>query len=426
MDTLLVIFWGIVLLATVVFIHELGHFLSARAFGVRVTEFMIGLPGPSIGFTKWGTRFGVTAIPLGGYARVAGMESGPENIHLKDALAYVYRHGSTDEEHLAAALDIDVSSAQEVLIILSGWGSIVTPKNKLVDKIYLAPADGVYVRGEARVVEDPQALIDEQRKGTYRALPFWKRICVLFAGPLTNIFVAVLALVLLLSAHGVWLTSTTLDGVAEGSPAAMAGIVAEDKIVAIDGTAVEDWEGLSVAIEAYDVGDTVDVTYVRDGEETTVPVKLYEGEYGPALGIYAGTELVHLSIIDSLKESFNYIGMVVVAIGGLFNPATMQTNLDSSVSVVGIAYEAKAAADMGILAVVLMTVAISVSLGLMNLLPLPPLDGGKILVEFIQKIIRRDISPKVTNYLTIVGVVFVGFLFIYLLFQDIGHYVLGG
>ena len=68
MDIVLMILYVSILLGFLVFIHEGGHYLASRALGVRVTEFMIGFPGPGIGFTKWGTKFGVTCVPLGGYA----------------------------------------------------------------------------------------------------------------------------------------------------------------------------------------------------------------------------------------------------------------------------------------------------------------------------------------------------------------------
>ena len=77
-----------VVLGFLVFIHEGGHFLVSRAFGVRVTEFMIGFPGPHVGFNWKGTRFGITAVPLGGYATVYGMLERKANPHLKKTMAY--------------------------------------------------------------------------------------------------------------------------------------------------------------------------------------------------------------------------------------------------------------------------------------------------------------------------------------------------
>ena len=82
MDIVLMIVYATLILGFLVFIHEGGHYLAARAFGVRVTEFMLGLPGPNIGFTKWGTKFGVTPFLLGGYAKLCGMEPGEMSPHL--------------------------------------------------------------------------------------------------------------------------------------------------------------------------------------------------------------------------------------------------------------------------------------------------------------------------------------------------------
>jgi len=427
LDGLLVIFWGIVLLSFVVVVHEFGHFIVARAFGVRVTEFMVGLPGPSIGFTHKGTRFGITALLFGGYARIAGMEPGDEDPLLADALAYVWRHGTCDATHLAAGLDITDPHAEDLLVILSGWGSITTPKGSLTGKTYLAPAIDGYQKGEARLVDDPVALLDEQRKGTYRALPCWKRLLILFAGPAFNLVLALIIFIGLFSIHGVYEASTTLYDVVAGSPAATAGIQAGDTIVQIDGVEIPDWETLVAVVDAHEPGDQVSVAYLHDGQRHDVSLVLTDNGQGhPALGIYAGSELVHMSLWESTKQTGTYFLLVLDAIGQLFNPATMAQTLDQSTSVVGIAYEAKAAADQGFLSFLLIIAAVSVSLGFMNLLPIAPLDGGKIVIEVIQRIRGRELSLKATNIINVIGIGFVMLLFMYLLFQDMFRYVLGG
>ena len=101
MDIVLMILYATIVLGILVFIHEGGHYLASRAFGVRVTEFMLGLPGPSIGFTKGGTKFGVTPFLLGGYAKVCGMEPGEMSPHLEAALASLYRRGTANMEDIA-------------------------------------------------------------------------------------------------------------------------------------------------------------------------------------------------------------------------------------------------------------------------------------------------------------------------------------
>ena len=126
MDVVLMILYGVLVLGFLVVIHEGGHYCAARAFGVRVTEFMVGLPGPRIGFLHHGTRFGVTAIPLGGYARVCGMEAGEESPHLQRMLTLVYERGEVLMEDAARALSISDDEAYRALDELLYRRSAVT------------------------------------------------------------------------------------------------------------------------------------------------------------------------------------------------------------------------------------------------------------------------------------------------------------
>ena len=130
MDIVLMIIYATILLGFLVIIHEGGHYLAARAFGVRVTEFMLGLPGPSIGFTRGGTRFGVTAGPLGGYAKGCGMEAGEMSPHLEAVLAALYRRGTANMEDIARDCGISDDEAYDALEELVEWGSIKGPTKK--------------------------------------------------------------------------------------------------------------------------------------------------------------------------------------------------------------------------------------------------------------------------------------------------------
>ena len=140
MDIVLMIIYATILLGFLVFIHEGGHYLAARAFGVRVTEFMLGLPGPSIGFTRGGTRFGVTAVPLGGYAKVCGMEAGEMSPHLQQVLAALYRRGTANMEDIARDCGISDDEAYDALEELVEWGSIKGPTKKDQYNTYRAGA----------------------------------------------------------------------------------------------------------------------------------------------------------------------------------------------------------------------------------------------------------------------------------------------
>ena len=115
MDVLFTIACAIIVIGFLVIIHEGGHFLAAKAFGVRVTELMVGLPGPNIGFRYKGTKFGLTAVPLGGYAKVCGMETGEVSPHLKDALLAVHDRGEITAQALSQAFRVDEEDAEQAL-----------------------------------------------------------------------------------------------------------------------------------------------------------------------------------------------------------------------------------------------------------------------------------------------------------------------
>ena len=338
MDILIMIVCAVISIGFLVFIHEGGHYLAARAFGVRVTEFMIGMPGPNIGFERKGCRYGITRIPLGGYNRIAGMEGDVEDPNLAKVLAYVYRHGTADVSHVALGCDLDAESAELALVILDGWGSIVAPKKHGPDDTYSAPARDGYELGQAREVDDPQALLDEERSHTYRALSFPKRLITLFAGPFMNVLLAFVLLIVIFCGIGLTVASTTLGDVVTGSPAQEAGLQAGDTIVAIDGTDVPDWQALSTAIAGLAPGDAVDVVYERAGNTVSTTLIVGMGEDGsPRLGIYAGQEQYRLPIGQALTASWDYLVLTVQGYLNLFNPATAGETLSQSTSVVGIA-----------------------------------------------------------------------------------------
>ncbi len=366
MDILLTILSAVVVLGFLVFIHEGGHFVAARAFGVRVTEFMIGLPGPNIGVKRGETTFGVTAIPLGGYARVCGMEPGEMSPYLQAAMTSVYARGTALMEDVARDCGISDDEAYEALEELVEWGTITGPKKTDEFNMYRTPgfkptrrmrhaavAEGtvapVLVEGEARPLSNSKEAFREEYRQQYRSLPFWKRAVILAAGPLVNLLFAIIAFVLIYSVIG------------------------------------------------FDYQNT------------------------------ATGEISHITVspLRAIQAGFMYIGMVVQAVAGLFNPQTAAETVSQSTSVVGIAVMSKNAFEAGLADALFFTSMLSVSLGIMNLLPIPPLDGGKLIIEIYQRIRRKVVSMRVVNFVSYAGVALFMLFFIIMMNQDIQRFVFG-
>ena len=139
----------------------------------------------------------------------------------------------------------------------------------------------------------------------------------------------------------------------------------------------------------------------------------------------AGYEERHWSVGEALGESFSYIGQVAVAIGKLIWPATTMETISQSTSLVGISVVAKQAAELGPVNFAWLAAVLSISIGLMNLLPLMPLDGGRMVVETIQRVRRKVFSPAAVNAYTMAGLFLVMALFIFVTGQDIGNIATG-
>lgn len=424
-NVLLTIFWGLVVLLILVLVHEWGHFIAARKFGARVTEFMIGMPGPNIGFERNGCRYGITCIPLGGYNRITGMEGGEEDENLEQVLAYTYRHGSVDVEHVAAGCGISEDDADFSLAVLDGWGSINKPgRSNKTDK-WCAPKTETLALGEPREVQDPKALLDSERAQTYRGLSFGQRLVTLFAGPFMNILFAVILLLVALCGVGMSYTTTTIDSFSDGSPAAEAGLQVGDTITSVDGTEVESLSGVRSILNEKSAGDVVEVDYTRDGSSYAASVKLADdGNGNPILGVLGTVDQYRMSPVDALQSSWNMLVLTVQAYANLFNPSTAAETLSQSSSVVGISIVAKQAADTGIFNLLIIMAVVSLSLGVVNLVPVPPLDGGKIVTECIEKVMRKPVSVKVINATTMVFIALMLIFFVYMVRQDIFNFIL--
>ena len=457
------IFWGVLVLSILVFIHEGGHYLAARAFGIRVTEFFLGMPAPwkiSRKSEEYGTEYGVTPILIGGYTRICGME-GEEDEALADVLAYVQSHGRVTIPEVAHELGLDLERAGDCLMTLTDWASIVaftdTEKEKKEltkedkkDPLYGMPdyfetltrdanllteydkghdfdSEGTTAQGEPRAIDDPKAFLDEERSHTYLGASFIKRVAMLVAGPLVNIIAAFFIVCGALMFGGVQSVQdvSTVSAVAEGSLAEKAGIVAGDTITRVGDIEVSTWVGLCDALdEVLPKGEDFEVAFTHEGTEKVATVKM-DGS-ATMFGVSATLMTVHPDFLTAARATLSYAAMVGEFALRIINPMRTIETLEQSSSIVGISVMASEAAAMGIVELASLAGAVSMSLGFMNLLPIPPLDGGKILIEIIQLIIGRPLSMKTQTIISYIGLAFFLFIFIFVLRNDIIRYVLGG
>ena len=439
--------WGLIVLSLLVVVHESGHFLVARLCSVRVTEFFLGMPFRyhlSRKSKRHGTEFGITPILLGGYNRICGMESTDDEL-LADALAYIYSTGSVRVNDLCERFGIDDDRAFSILLTLSDWASIRTspdddPNNPTFrtiprDGAFLCEYDGghdqtaidAHADGDAyELPMRPEEFLSFERSRVYQGIGFGKRLAMLVMGPLVNIVFALFIVTFALSAVGIDSGSTepVIGTVYEDSLASEAGIQPGDRIVRIGEHEIASWYDISDSLdELLPAGGDFDIVVQRDGSEQTLHVTM-GGSASELLGITNVVVKVRLPLGDALMSAFEYAGQVAQFALKLINPAHTMEVVGQSSSIVGMSVMASEAASAGLFDLLLVVAAISMSLGFMNLLPIPPLDGGKILFEVIQLITGKPISIKVQNIVSYVGLALLLILFVFVLRNDFIRYVM--
>jgi regulator of sigma E protease len=408
-----IVLWGILTFSLLVVVHEGGHFFAARVFGVRVHEFMIGLPGPAVRVRVGDTAYGVSMVPFGGYVRIAGMEPGPEDALLGPALKYAASRGRIDAVQLSNQLDIDVSRARSILTMLSDWGSVRPAEDDDSSWVVVPKADET---------TDAVALLDRERSLTYRGKKTWQRITMLAMGVVVNLVLALLVFTVVLSGFGVQQPSTTVDP-EPASAAEAAGLMEGDRLLYIGDTAVEDWPAVLAAIGEYDIGSEVELTVERDGREVQLTAVMGEEQGQPRLGVATRFETMRMSVPEALAQSVQWIGLVFVAIASLLNPATFSATVQDVRGVVGISVEAASAAQRGALDYAWLVALLSLSLGVLNILPIPPLDGGKIAIEIVEKLRGRPLRRELILGISAAGAIMIFGLIGYLLYLDVLRYV---
>jgi regulator of sigma E protease len=418
MTVLADLFWFIVTFSILVVLHEGGHFVVARAFGVHVHEFMIGLPGPAIRLHGKKTDYGVTAIPLGGYVRISGMDPGPEDSRLGLVLAYVTRRRHVELDEVAHDLSLSVSDADTLLTTLVDWNAIKREKGN---------DDAFDALHPAELAEDSVALLDLARSTTYRGLTAWKRISVLAAGVVVNLLSAVLVFVLVLTLVGIPTENLTVSMLVPKGGAVSAGVKVGETVTAIDGTRLADWDALVSAIAKHKPGDTITVTLKKGTAVRTIPVTLGTDDGTHArIGIQGTLANVRQSIPQALSMSFGLVGQVFVAIAGFFNPHTFQQSVQGATGVIGIAVLANQEAQRGPIDFAFFVALLSLSLGAMNILPIPPLDGGKVVLEIVEAVRRRPLSRRLSLGVSLAGMALLVALIGYLMYADVIRFVIQG
>ena len=265
-----------------------------------------------------------------------------------------------------------------------------------------------------------ESLPEEQKKVCLYFKNVWQRIAVVSAGPIFNYILAVLLFAVFFTFNGTVDFSNKITQVLKGSPADQAGILVNDRIIKVNDDEVKSFDEIQIAI-ALQVDDKVNVTIDRNGEILTKEIILDTTEQTPKIGI-ASNDFVYKKVsilgatIEAFKQTYNISATTLKALGQII---IGKRGLDDMSGPISIAKYSGEAMKLGIAPMVYFMALISVSLGLMNLLPIPILDGGHLLFYFIEAIRRKPLNEKVETVFNQLGFSLLMFLMIFVTIKDI-------
>lgn len=322
--------YAIILFVLLIFPHELGHFIVAKAVGIKVNEFAFGMGPALLQRQKGETLYSIRLIPVGGYCAM---------------------------------------------------------------------------EGENEESDNPRS---------FQNKPGWAKIFVLIAGAAMNVLIAVLALTIVSGVAGS--PTTTLEQVEKGSPAYEAGIQAGDTILSVNGTSIKEWGDVSAAIGQNP--ETLTITFARNGQSETVnvtPEKAEDGRY--IIGITA--KVSHnpgTAVVNGFKSTWYMTMMMFQSLHMLISGDVPASDIAGPVGIVTMVGDTT---EYGWYYFVSLVALMSINLAILNLLPFPALDGGRILFVLIRKITGKMISDDLEGRIHMIGMVLLFALMIFATWNDI-------
>lgn len=321
-----------------IFIHEFGHFIVAKAVGIKVHEFSLGFGPRLIGVSRGETRYNLRLLPLGGFVRMAGM--------------------------------------------------------------------------------DPEEKEEDEERG-FNKKPIWQRVLVIVAGPLMNFLLAAVLLALILYAQGYPVPTTTVSRLVPGQPAEKAGLQPGDRILAIDGRPVGDWDQLSRMIGERP-GKKIILSVERGGRQREIALIPARDPSGQGkIGIYPVQVMQRAGFFAALGQGLAYTGRISWLILDFIGKMIVGRAPPELGGPVRIVQEIHTAVGMGFYYLLQLAAFLSINLGLFNLLPIPALDGSRVLFLAVERLRGRPVDPARENFIHLVGFGLLLLLIVVITYNDI-------
>ena len=406
----------ILVFGIIVVVHEFGHFYFAKKSGILVREFAIGM-GPKIfaHIGKDGTAYTIRILPLGGYVRMAGWGDDTTEIKTGTPVSLTLTDDGKVKRINLSGKKLD-QTALPMQVIQFDFEDKLFIKGLVLEeeKTFAVDHDATVV--EADGTEVRIAPLDVQ----YQNATIWGKLITNFAGPMNNFILGVVVFwILIFMQGGVSDVDTNQFHVMPQGALAKVGVPETAQITKIGSHEISNWESLIQAVETETKDKTapsLDVTISENGSDKQVTVTPEENQGRYLLGVQPGIKSDFLSMfVGGFTTAADSALRILSALKNLI----FQPDLNKLGGPVAIFKASSDAAKNGIENVLYFLAVISINIGIFNLIPIPALDGGKIVLNILEAIRRKPLKQEIETYVTLAGVVIMVVLMIAVTWNDI-------
>ncbi|MFD2704773.1 RIP metalloprotease RseP [Salibacterium lacus] len=420
MDTFIAV---VIMFGVLVAVHEWGHLYVAKKAGILCREFAIGF-GPKIFTTKRNeTVYTVRLLPLGGFVRMAGED--PEEVQIKPGyeIGLVFQGDGRVQQIIVN----NKSKHPEAKVVSV---ERIDLEERLFIEAYADEEEGLQTfhvdeKCDLIVDEQPEQIAPLNRQ--FRSKSPLRKALAIFAGPFMNFILAFVVFILLGMINGVPQDQAAFGELNADSPAKEAGMQQGDEITSIAGQPVDSWQEMTSVIQEHP-NEEINVEFTRSGEQLSASVETYSrtieatGEEVGMVGVRAPVDHAVLGAVQYGGDQVIQVTTVIVdTLSMIF---TGDFSLDFVSGPVGIYNYTGEAASMGMVVLIQFAAMLSVNLGIVNLLPLPALDGGRLLFIGYEAIRGKPVDPQKEGMIHFLGFALLFLLILVVTWNDINNFFL--
>ncbi len=431
------IWWFLVLIGVMILIHELGHFWAARFFDVKVDAFSFGFGPRLFGFRRGETDFRFSAIPFGGYVKMAGEQVGDE--HSDDPRSFLNkpRWQRLIVAFAGPLMNILLAIALVTGLFMFRFEKMPLPHSPIVG--HVAPGS---VAAKAGIKEGDQVVrIDDINDPTWEDIALKelasasKEVSIIVKRDGKEIRFNVIPALDEKQGRGIigWgpQNDVMIANVEPGMDAARAGLAHGDTLISVDGIPIRSLAKLHEVIHASE-GKPVDIVYRRAGQDHHVTVtpafKNLDGQSRWMIGVHLEPLVVMTALPpgEAFREALRFnrqnAGLIFQFLRGIVERRVSPKTLEGPIRITQLSGEA---AREGPVSFIRLMAAVSLNLAIFNLLPIPILDGGVILLLLVEMVMRRDLSMNIKEAVFKLGFVFLMMIVVFVLYNDISKILPG-